>query len=175
VSTVTRKIVDTWEARIYVGSREGYEGRPFGAREVLDAIALYQRNTPEERRGCVSVTPTSYKFDKYEEQGWVVGIMAYPRFPQSGRDLLAFSEALAYHLFEALKQNRVSVATPHLTVMFERGDAQQHPIVQTKAERKSWCTDCGEHECIKVDVVCAKCKADPGWAYRPAAATEVKV
>lgn len=113
----------TWEARIYVGSREGYDGAVFDRSRVEAAIAGYQTTAPEQHRGCVRITPTRFQFDKYTEDGWEIGLMDYPRFPVGPENMKVFADNLARHLLVELKQNGVGLVMPHVTMMFRAADA----------------------------------------------------
>lgn len=121
------RVVSPWSATIFVGSREGYDGEEFGMARVSDAIHAYQEASPEQLRGCVELMGNHYMFRHYSEYGYRVGLINYARFPHNEEELEAHAFLLAKHLFESLKQNRVSVVTPRASYMFEKKDAENNP------------------------------------------------
>ena len=121
--------VPTWTANIFIGSCEGYDGPCFTEYRVLEAIAEYQRLAPEGERGCVRISECTYKFAAYEEAGWVISVLNYPRLPLSAANLERFARRLAEHLLVTLKQNRVSVEMPTETLLFESDGAEQAPVL----------------------------------------------
>lgn len=66
---------------------------------------------------CVTVTPTKYVYSNGWEQGAIVGIINYPRFPESARTLEERALLLATELMLGLEQNRVSIDFPSHTTM----------------------------------------------------------
>lgn len=61
---------------------------------------------------CVTVTPTSYVYTGGEEEGLVVGLINYPRFPAAPGHIYATATALAEKLCEVLGQHSFTVQTP---------------------------------------------------------------
>lgn len=123
--------VDTWEAKIYVGQREGYDGPFITEQRVSDAIASYQRAAPESERGCVRITQTRYQFIDYVELGWEIGLLQYPRFPLDNVSRAKFAKNLAIHLLNELNQNRVGVVSGINTYLYSQDDAQESPKTPT--------------------------------------------
>jgi hypothetical protein len=117
----------TFQVTVYVGGREGYDGPLFTKGTLMDAINVYQKFAPEDERGCVTVTETTYKFGDYEEPGYAIGIINYPRFPLRVEKLSLFALQLGTHLLAQLKQNRISVVMPSQTVLLERPDPEENP------------------------------------------------
>lgn len=64
---------------------------------------------------CVTVTPTDYVYVGGMESGVRVGLMNYPRFPESLPEISAKAEALAEFLRVALCQSSYSIEHPHET------------------------------------------------------------
>lgn len=58
---------------------------------------------------CVTVTPTSYVYTGGAEEGVIVGLINYPRFPSSSLNLYSTALALAEHLMDALCQGSCTV------------------------------------------------------------------
>jgi hypothetical protein len=114
------KTVVTYWAKIFCGLREGYDGPEHHVGEVericqrfVDQVGL-----------CVTVTPTTFVYKNGREQGAIVGLINYPRFPSTMEELRHKAFALALLLKRELKQLRVSVMFPHDTVMLEDGDGE---------------------------------------------------
>jgi hypothetical protein len=111
----TIKKVATYEAKIYIGSRVGYEGEPFSLSDLKEAIKEYQT----ENTHSVRITPTTYFVKDYEEEGWEIAVINYPRFPKSEAAIYAFVYGLSVSLLKRFKQNRISFVTPGETVMLD--------------------------------------------------------
>lgn len=61
---------------------------------------------------CVTVTPTTYVYTGGQEDGVVVGLINYPRFPSTPGAIYATAEALAEELCHMLRQQSYTVQTP---------------------------------------------------------------
>lgn len=74
---------------------------------------------------CVTVTPTTYVYTGGSEEGFVVGLINYPRFPATMDALTDRAIDLAQELMRQLGQESFSVQTPCVTHWFSRrtGDA----------------------------------------------------
>lgn len=110
-----RKSVKTWQAQIYVGLKEGYDGIEHS---ILDVEHICQEVT-DEIGWCVTVTPTTFVYKNGKECGAVIGIIQYPRFPLDIDMLRNQTLALAEFLKLRLKQIRVSVILPEETWLLE--------------------------------------------------------
>ena len=69
---------------------------------------------------CVSVTPTEFIFTMGRETGACVGLINYPRFPSSERELVATATQLANFLLERLFQGSCTVEGPSQTTWITR-------------------------------------------------------
>lgn len=118
-------MLPTHEVRLYVGSREGYDGPVFGKKRVLDAIREYQ--LLPENMACVRVTETDFQAGDYLEGGFEVALIDYPRFPKGPTWVNEWMLGLARHLLVSLKQNRIGVVKPDVTYLVEAGDAVANP------------------------------------------------
>jgi hypothetical protein len=56
------------------------------------------------------------------EDGYIVGLINYPRFPKDQEDIRKYAFTLAKLLKDKLEQKRVSIVFPDKTVMLEDGD-----------------------------------------------------
>ena len=104
----------TWWAHIFVGRRAlGYSSFVHSNVEVEQVCADFC-----DREGlCVTVTPTQFFYEGGKEVGSIVGLIQYPRFPKTEKQLLALALELGARLREKLQQIRVSIQTPTETVM----------------------------------------------------------
>jgi hypothetical protein len=105
------KQVESYTATVYVGFREGDVNHTIAEAEAVcraycDEIGL-----------CVTLTPTRYLYTNGAEDGCAVGLINYPRFPDTPEGLETKALELARRLREALGQRRVSVLFPGHTVM----------------------------------------------------------
>lgn len=112
------KRVPSFTATIYVGARDGYDGLelPFSVtREYLSALAL-------EGGWSFTLAPTEFFYKGGAESGVVVGLINYPRFPESKSHIKRRALKVAKELRVLYHQQRVSVVFPDETVMIEEGD-----------------------------------------------------
>lgn len=121
------KMANARQAHIWVGSRRGYDGPSLTREDVLEAVASYQREAPEDERGTARLTPTTFVFQDYVEEGWEISLLLYPRFPQSPVGFKMGAHQLAIHLMKTLSQNRVSVLVEGTTTLYENENAEQGP------------------------------------------------
>lgn len=113
-----------FEARIYIGSRENYNGPPIPAAALKEAVKQFQTAEGLEKASPVRMTATTFMWQDYEEEGWELGVINYPRRPLGGVRLYDFAMKLAGYLLDRLKQNRISIEFPDETVMLEADDAE---------------------------------------------------
>ena len=67
---------------------------------------------------CVTVTRTTYIYTDGEQEGVIVGLINYPRFPAEPREIWAKAEALGRKLREGLSQESFTIQAPDKTVWF---------------------------------------------------------
>lgn len=67
---------------------------------------------------CVTVTPTEFIYTGGREQGVVVGLVNYPKFPVTPEDLRSQAELLAKTLVAGLHQQSALIVMPDKTVWF---------------------------------------------------------
>ena len=109
------KIVNTYYANIYVGFREGYS-------EKVHSIARVEKiceKIADECGMCVTVTPTKFIYTGGAEDGCIVGLINYPRFPSTPESITTRALGLAKILKRKLGQLRCSVVTPDTTYMLD--------------------------------------------------------
>ena len=110
------KIVSTWQAQIYCGLRVGYTDEILSIEKVYEVCQKYV----DEIGWCVTVTRTEFIYKDGNEPGVIVGIINYPRFPSDHDILRERIVGLAKQLLTELKQIRISIAFPKVTIMLEK-------------------------------------------------------
>lgn len=106
------RTVSTWWANIYVGLRVASSKVVYDVGDARAICAEYCKCGL-----CVTVTPTTFVYTGGDEPGVIVGLINYPRFPKDEHELRVLAVGLADDLLRGLKQLRVSVQMPSLTVM----------------------------------------------------------
>lgn len=116
------KEVAYYEANLFLGSREKYNGESFTRDELSKAIGRFQNDC---QFGLIPVRISScqYRTGDYNEEGWEVSIFNYPRHPRPFPELNCFIHSLAKHLLTEFRQNRISVITPGEIHMYENPEA----------------------------------------------------
>jgi len=105
--------LETITAKIYLGLREGYTEKVHTLDEVKDFLQKYV-----DRVGlCVTVTPTTFVYKDGREDGAVIGLINYPRFPTTREKLKQTAEEIAGLCKAEYKQNRVSIEYQDETIM----------------------------------------------------------
>ena len=104
---------NTFTATIYCGLQEGYTGPIHSIDEVYTICQRYV----DKVKWCVTVTPTTFIYTRGKESGVIVGIIQYPRFPLSIKQIRGRALTLASRLKDQLRQERVSIVYPDQTVV----------------------------------------------------------
>ena len=112
-----------YEARIYLGSCLGYNGPQFSFEELRAVIGEFQKSGIDTCNP-VRITPTTYVWADYQEAGWEIAVINYPRYPKSHIVLHDFAYNLAALLLEKFQQQRISIVLPDEIVMLEADDAE---------------------------------------------------
>ena len=84
----------------------------------ISAATDYVRQYCDENGLCVTVTPTSYIYTNGQEAGFVIGLINYPRFPATPKELWETAESVAAYLRERLYQDSYTIQAPDKTVWF---------------------------------------------------------
>jgi hypothetical protein len=118
------KVKKSFYAEICLGFREGYTQKTHS----IDEAYLICHEFCNRIGLCVTVSPTRFIYtrgtgiaDGYED-GCLIRLIAYPRFPQSKYDIVALSIDLAKIFLVAFKQNRISIVTTEQTFLIEAED-----------------------------------------------------
>lgn len=118
----------TFQASVYVGCREGYDGPEFSKLRLLEAIQEFHEQFPNTK-ACLRIEACTYIAGKYIEDGWSINVIDYPRFPKDHNTITITMGMLADHLRRSLKQNRVGLVTPKTTFLYESESPEEHPKV----------------------------------------------
>ena len=105
--------VDKFSVSIYIGLQVSESGILHSITAVEDICQKYCN----KRGFCVTVTPTKYIYTNGWETGAIVGLINYPRFPESQDALASAAMELATELMIGLDQKRVTVDFPTHTTM----------------------------------------------------------
>ncbi len=99
----------SYECTIFMGSiRNGSEGTRFTKQAVIDEIKYFQSQNMD-RKVVVRIRNTSFVFLHYEEPGWEISGIQYPRFPLPEFSIRQSMLDLAKHLKEHFEQRSISI------------------------------------------------------------------
>lgn len=116
-----KRSAKTTVATIYVGT---YNKRSRAIVPPGDIEAAVQRWC-DEVGACVTITPTRFIYTNGCEDGVAVGLINYPRFPLSRRQLISRAMDLAANLKDAASQWGVSVVGPGRTILLSDSEGAQ--------------------------------------------------
>jgi len=105
----------TFVANIYVGLQEGYGDI---LHTIYEAEIICQEYCNYEGY-CVTVTPTQFIYAGGQEEGCIVGLIQYPRFPKEENEIRDIAIHLAKIFIKRLGQLRVSVVCSDKTYLIE--------------------------------------------------------
>jgi hypothetical protein len=91
----------------------------------LDVIKQVCRKECMEQGLCVTVEPTTYIYTGGEEQGAVIGLVNYPRFPCTEVALEKRARKLAMEILIATHQHSIMVMTNKRTSWFSRREEKK--------------------------------------------------
>ena len=105
-------IVPTFFANIYLGLNEGYTGK----KSKLN-IESYCKGYCGVIKLGVTVTKTTFCYPDGMEDGVIIGLINYPRFPSTPEEIEQKAIELAKCLKNICKQERVTIVMPNHTIM----------------------------------------------------------
>jgi hypothetical protein len=111
----TMKTTKTCKTEIWVGLREGYSDIV----HTMNDVTLIVSNFVNEKKECVTITPTEFWYVNGWEPGVIIGFINYPRFPSHPSAMKNRAIELAKIFKIEFKQIRISVTTPTITYMLE--------------------------------------------------------
>lgn len=112
---MNNKITKSYNVQIWLGLKEGYDGIEHTIDEVYDICQKYVNTI----KYCVTVTPTKFIYVNGNENGVIIGLINYPRFPNTQKKIREISFNLSDIFLNQFKQYRISVTTPNKTYLIE--------------------------------------------------------
>lgn len=109
------KTLRAYNVQIWVGLRKGYTDEIVDMSVVRDICDKHIN----ESKNCITITPTEFRYVTGNEPGVIVGLIQYPRFPRTRKEIRNRAFNLADILMKELNQFRVTVTTPNKSYMFE--------------------------------------------------------
>lgn len=97
--------VESYPVSIFIGGRAG---------DIEDHCRTYC----DEVGLCVTCTPTTFVYTDGETEGYIVGLINYPRFPSSPEVIWTHAEALAARLRIEVDQQSYTIQAPDKTVFY---------------------------------------------------------
>ena len=120
-------IVDTFNVDIYAGLRPSYHDTIEVDWSVKRKVVRDICQTFCDKQGlCVTLTNTEFVYTDGSEQGVIVGLINYPRFPKSKQFIMEQANKITILLMRALDQERMSIVTTDKTIMLEKTDLCDH-------------------------------------------------
>lgn len=100
----------SYECTIFMGSvRLGLKGTRFSEQDVIEEIKYFQ-SMNIKRKTVIRITKIKYIFMHYEEDGFEISAIQYPRFPQTDIAIRAFMKDLTKHLKSHFQQLSISIS-----------------------------------------------------------------
>ncbi len=109
------KKTKSYNIQIWCGLRKGYGDKLHSIEDARQICNEYI----DKVKDCVTITPTEFSYVNGEEPGVIIGMISYPRFPKSKKELRKRAFILAQMLMEGLEQFRVTIVTPKKNYMLE--------------------------------------------------------
>ena len=124
---IREKQASAYEAKLYMGSKEGYDGEEFTEDEIRIVIQEFQKS---QEIIPVRISKTCFMAGDYYEHGWEIVAINYPRYPKTHEYIWSFMHSLAKHMLINFKQNRVTLQDHKTSLMVEdinRAEPKQNP------------------------------------------------
>lgn len=112
------KTVDTFTARIYVGLKEGYNG----VEHLVEDIEILCQKYCDEVGLGLTIIPLRFIYTMGNENGCVVELINYARFPEDNYKIKCHAFSLGQTLLEKIGQLRVSIVCSDKTYLLEKED-----------------------------------------------------
>ena len=95
----------SYNVQIWVGLRIGYSNEF----HTLDDVRAICDAYISEINDCITITPTEYRYVNGWENGVVIGLIQYPRFPRKVRDIKKMAMLLANKLLVGLALTIINI------------------------------------------------------------------
>lgn len=109
------KKVKAYNVQIWVGLKEGYHG----IEHTIDEVYALCYKYVNDKQYCVTVTETKFFYVNGFENGVIIGLINYARFPSKKKEVLKHAFDLGEILMKELKQYRISITTPTDSYLLE--------------------------------------------------------
>jgi hypothetical protein len=96
------KVVDTWWAKVYIAGN---------IREIED----WCRWICDKDGMCVTVTPTRYVYTNGTEKGAEIGLVNYPPYTKTRKEINDMASKIAWTLLGETSQQSALIVTPETT------------------------------------------------------------
>ena len=116
-----KKVVPTYTATIYCGSRVSYSSDFMAEFEFAQFVKDYVNDIGLG----ITVTKTEFFYTNGWEPGFIIGLINYPRFPSTPEKIRKIALELAEILLVKMNQNRVTVVFPDETVMLQDDEVDE--------------------------------------------------
>jgi hypothetical protein len=123
---------ENYEVKIWIGSIRGYNGKKFLLKTLLKKIGEFQKK--HEKPCSLRVSPTTFIFQDYIENGWEIVCLNYPKFPKTPEEIDDFMMKLVQFLLIELEQNRITISDMIHAVTLEADNAEQHSLWNVKKQ-----------------------------------------
>lgn len=113
------KRIPSFNVQIWCGLKNGYSG--FEQR-IEYVNYLVDQLIVDFGGDCMTVTPTNFRYLDGSENGVVIGYIQYPRFPRTETEIIERAIKVGEELMKNLRQNRVTITTPHESIMLKNDE-----------------------------------------------------
>ena len=109
------KSVETITAKIYLGLKGGYTNKI----HTIDEVKNFMQDYVDKTSFCVTITPTTFIYKGGRENGAIIGLINYPRFPSNRKEIKRKAKEIASLCKKEYAQKRVSIEYQSRTIMLE--------------------------------------------------------
>lgn len=117
--------MDSYYAQIWLGLKENYEEDCVTPKtdvfiHTIEAVEDVVQAYVEEKKECVTITPTKFIYTGGSEPGVIIGFIKYPRYPRPDWEIESRAQELAQILLTTFNQCRVTITTPKKSIMLSK-------------------------------------------------------
>jgi hypothetical protein len=106
---------NTFTATIYIGSKEGYDGKSHTYQEAKQILQNYCNNVPYG----LTLKSIEFIYKDGSESGFEIGLINYPRFPSNPEEITKKAIEIAEIFKKEFNQYRISIVCSDKTYMIE--------------------------------------------------------
>lgn len=117
--------MDSYYAQIWLGLKENYEEdcvtfKKDSFTHTIEAVEDVIQTYVDEKKDCVTITPTKFIYTGGSEPGVIIGFIKYPRFPRPDWEIEQRALELARILLTTFNQCRITVTTPQKSIIISK-------------------------------------------------------